>query len=840
MTNHLKPKPSEVTERFKFKDRKQRNGETINEYVAQLKKLSLNCNFKDLEENLRDQLVCGVIDVHIKKRLLSEADLTYKKAIELATSLETTTKEVSIMDGYEKKSSSNINYNKKEEKEKDGQRNGLKCFRCNSGSHLARNCYYKNYKCKECGRIGHIARACKTTVDRQRHFSRRGGYTKKEGEIHRRSTTDKRERNEERKWRTGRANERQAREKRRKKMENRQSKRRKERYTDGPQQTSERETKKENGEQAEQTRGDTQRRKERYTDGPQQTSERETKKENGEQAEQMRGETRDYAIKTNDRVIEPIKTKLLVEQTLLEFEIDTGSNISAISEDLYCKYLKHLTVNPSDWQFKSYSGQIIPCLGFVNAKVRLDKVEKCLKLFIFKNGGPNPLLGRHWSLKLFIFKNGGPNPLLGRHWMHELGLSINNITKDDISKLTRCLTDRFSEVFTNDLGCYNKELHLQLQENCQPIFFRPYNLPYAMKDKVNKEIEQNWGTPIVPVVKHDNSIRLAGNFKLTINKCLNIDRYPIPKIEDLLNSLNGAAIFTKLGAAIFTKLDISDAYNQIKLDEQSKPLLTISTHRGLFQYQRLVYGIASAPGWFQREMEKLVQDEVYDRTCKVLSKIQEVGLTLKKSKCSFFTQEVSFLGHKVNKDGIHMEPMKVKAVTDAPIPENTKQLQAFLGTVNYESIVKTKALARSFVWWPNLDKELENIIKSCQIDNVQCSNNEIENGLDLPVVTTPIISSNFENSENLPNKSQTNMEVDNSMLSNDNNCKESPRLPVVNNNEPAPTLRRSERVMFSVTRKVLLKELHSTHLGIVKTKALARSFVWWPNLVKKPRVILDL
>ncbi|KAK9718637.1 Zinc knuckle [Popillia japonica] len=391
--------------------------------VSDDKKILKKTNFKDLEENLRDQLVCGVIDVHIKKRLLSEADLTYKKAIELATSLETTTKEVSIMDGYEKKSSSNINYNKKEEKEKDGQRNGLKCFRCNSGSHLARNCYYKNYKCKECGRIGHIARACKTTVDRQRHFSRRGGYTKKEGEIDRRSTTDKRERNEERKWRTGRANER-------------------------VNFTNEATDKRERNEERKWRTG---RANERvnFTNEEKLVKLEINIKSDSDKNICNLSETRDYAIKTNDRVIEPIKTKLLVEQTLLEFEIDTGSNIStlviepiktkllveqtllefeidtgsnisAISKDLYCKYLKHLTVNPSDWQFKSYSGQIIPCLGFVNAKVRLDKVEKCLKLFIFKNGGPNPLLGRHW--------------------MHELGLSINNITKDDISKLTR-LTD---------------------------------------------------------------------------------------------------------------------------------------------------------------------------------------------------------------------------------------------------------------------------------------------------------------------------------------------------------------------------------------------------------------
>ncbi|XP_043288457.1 uncharacterized protein K02A2.6-like [Venturia canescens] len=133
-----------------------------------------------------------------------------------------------------------------------------------------------------------------------------------------------------------------------------------------------------------------------------------------------------------------------------------------------------------------------------------------------------------------------------------------------------------------------------------------------MKEKVEKELERlikediiyevensDWATPIVPVPKTNGEIRICGDFKVTINQKIKIDRYPVPRIQDLLSSLNGGKYFSKI--------DLSQAYQQVELDDQSKPLVTISTHKGLFRYKRLFFGVASAPGLFQREMEKILQ-----------------------------------------------------------------------------------------------------------------------------------------------------------------------------------------------------------------------------------------
>ncbi|KAL9979812.1 hypothetical protein ACROYT_G017529 [Oculina patagonica] len=108
-----------------------------------------------------------------------------------------------------------------------------------------------------------------------------------------------------------------------------------------------------------------------------------------------------------------------------------------------------------------------------------------------------------------------------------------------------------------------------------------------------------WATPIVPVMKSDGTVRVCGDYKLTVNKVSKLDGYPIPKLDDL---------YTKLaGGQTFTELDLSHAYEQMLVDENSREFLTINTHKGLFRYNRLPYGVSSAPGIFQRTMEGLLQ-----------------------------------------------------------------------------------------------------------------------------------------------------------------------------------------------------------------------------------------
>ena len=167
----------------------------------------------------------------------------------------------------------------------------------------------------------------------------------------------------------------------------------------------------------------------------------------------------------------------------------------------------------------------------------------------------------------------------------------------------------------------------------------------------------DWAAPIVPVLKSDKkSVRICGDFKLTINQASRLDRYPIPKVEDLLTSL--------ARGQSFTKLDLSQAYLQIKLKEEARKYVVINTHKGLYQYTRLPYGVASAPGIFQRVMENVLRDlkntivyiddilvtgrseeDLIKNLKLVLARLQDAGLRLHKNKCLFMKPSVTYLGY---------------------------------------------------------------------------------------------------------------------------------------------------------------------------------------------------
>jgi transposase InsO family protein len=183
------------------------------------------------------------------------------------------------------------------------------------------------------------------------------------------------------------------------------------------------------------------------------------------------------------------------------------------------------------------------------------------------------------------------------------------------------------------------------------------------------------------------------DYKATVNPALLVDRYPLPKIDDLI---------VRLGESrLFSKIDLSQAYNQIVLDESSI-CTVINTHRGLFRYNRLVFGLASSPGIFQRIMcsvlggipnvEVFLDDVVIggkdvsehlQALEVVFSRLRRNGLKLKSSKCVFLVNEIKYLGYVLSKDGVKTDPDKVEAITKIPRPGNVTELRSFLGLINF-------------------------------------------------------------------------------------------------------------------------------------------------------------
>ena len=162
---HHEPVPSPIVQRFKFNTRTRAQGETVAAYVAALRELAKHCQYgASLQEMLRDRLVCGVNHEAIQKRLLSEKDLTYKKAYSVAQAIEVAEKDTKHLKSGATGTAQQILYHEKGCK--DGKfpppGTGQKtCYRC-GGNHLAPACKHKDIECNFCRKKGHLARVCRS------------------------------------------------------------------------------------------------------------------------------------------------------------------------------------------------------------------------------------------------------------------------------------------------------------------------------------------------------------------------------------------------------------------------------------------------------------------------------------------------------------------------------------------------------------------------------------------------------------------------------------------------------------------------------------------------------
>ena len=163
-------KPLEITERFRFYKRNQREGETVLTYVANLKKLAAHCNFgANLNEALRDRLVCGLRNIQILKRLLSEAKLKYSEALEIAVAMETAIHDASELQSEfhpEQPRVDKISDNRQTTPVLPPPPNPTAnaCYRCGGDSHATHNCRFKDQTCYHCEKVGHIAKVCRSKL----------------------------------------------------------------------------------------------------------------------------------------------------------------------------------------------------------------------------------------------------------------------------------------------------------------------------------------------------------------------------------------------------------------------------------------------------------------------------------------------------------------------------------------------------------------------------------------------------------------------------------------------------------------------------------------------------
>ena len=371
---------------------------------------------------------------------------------------------------------------------------------------------------------------------------------------------------------------------------------------------------------------------------------------------------------------QPLLVSVSIDNASLEMEVDTGASVSIISEETYNRLWSPEDAPPlqkSSVKLRTYSGEQIGVKGSTIVTVKYKDQTEQLPLVVANGSGPS-LLGRDWLMKICL---DWTNLFCVNHACYSLSL--------------QGILDTYTTIFSSELGgLKGTNATIRVDPTAQPRFHKPRAVPYALKAKIEKELDRliqqgviepiefsEWAAPIVPVLKKDGSIRICGDYKVTINQASQVDSYPLSRIDDLFASL--------AGGKRFSKLDLAHAYQQIPLDDASKKLVAINTHKGLFQYNRLPFGVSAAPSIFQRTVETLLQSlpgvclflddilvsgqndqEHLTNLSAVLQKLTSAGMKLKPDKCFFMLQEVEYLGHKISAKGLEPIPEKVRAIVN--------------------------------------------------------------------------------------------------------------------------------------------------------------------------------
>ena len=202
-----------------------------------------------------------------------------------------------------------------------------------------------------------------------------------------------------------------------------------------------------------------------------------------------------------------------------------------------------------------------------------------------------------------------------------------------------------------------------------------------------------WISPLVIIPKKSGGVRICVDMRAP-NKAIHRERHPSPTIDDLIHTLNGAKVFSKL--------DLRSGYHQLSLAPESRYITTFATHRGLRRYTRLNFGTKSASEIFQNIINEQIHDmlgvlnisddvivfgktqEAHDTALQaVFRKFSEVGLTLNKTKCEFNKKSLTFFGFVFTAEGISPDPEKVQAIHSASPPTSASGVRSFLGMATY-------------------------------------------------------------------------------------------------------------------------------------------------------------
>lgn len=401
--------------------------------------------------------------------------------------------------------------------------------------------------------------------------------------------------------------------------------------------------------------------------------------------------------------------EIRIQNSVVQLKLDTGSQANLLPFSLYKNMMKNNKLQKTNNKLVSYTGNEIELVGYCKLVCYVKGISKELPFYITRNE-TQPLLGLEGIQNLELLKR------------------VENITSDD-EEQKRCwrIIESYKDVFEG-LGCANYEYTIKLREDAQPTIARCRRVPQALLSKVKNKLDEmeqegilskideptDWTHPIVVVMKPGGDIRLCMDPR-PLNKYIKRERLQLPTFDTTVASIGKAKYFSVL--------DASSAFHQIPLDKKSSKLCTITTPYGRYSYKRLPFGLSSSSEVFQKAINRVVEkvpgtvayaDDVLifaeslkehnNRLEELLRQARLNNIKFKKDKTQLGVTKIKYLGHWISQRGIEVCENKINAITDIEEPKSKKDLQIFLGMINY--------LSR---FLPNLSKEtapLRNLLKN--------------------------------------------------------------------------------------------------------------------------------
>ena len=282
---------------------------------------------------------------------------------------------------------------------------------------------------------------------------------------------------------------------------------------------------------------------------------------------------------------------------------------------------------------------------------------------------------------------------------------LNDGQREQFSQLLLEYADIFAE--DGELGRTNKIKHSIHTGDAQPIRQRVRRIPLCQRQEMQKLLmdmqskdviqpsQSPWASPVVLVQKKDGSTRFCIDYR-KLNAVTRKDAYPIPRIDDTLDTL--------AGSRWFSTLDMVSGYWQVEVGEEDREKTAFCTPSGLFEFKVMPFGLCNGPATFQRLMDLVLaglqmshclvyvddvivmgrsfQEHLHNLR-QVFGRVREAGLTLKPTKCEFFQTKVFYLGHVIAREGISTDPAKIDKVAKWPTPQTERDVQQFLGLAGY-------------------------------------------------------------------------------------------------------------------------------------------------------------